>query len=325
MFRVLTVPEKSKAHQSEGDKDVHPPRDGSFRWIDLEDQDAETLELLKKRFDFHPLAIEDCANFDQRPKLEEYGDYLFIVNHALECTDPTSGELDIHEVHAFLGKGYLVTVHEKNVAPLDEVWDRVTGDDALAHRGADFVYYLVADRMVDTNFPLLDRISDELESLESDVLAYPDPSQLSTMFKLKRLFVAMRKTLSPQRDVFGLLAKRGGDQIDEKTSIYFRDIYDHLVRLNEAIDTGRDLLGNCFDAYLSSVSNRTNAIMKSLTIMSAVFLPLAFVVGFFGMNFENLPMFHHWMRSNALMYAMIAMCVLIPLGMLGWFHRSKWI
>ena len=325
MFRVLTVPEKSKAHTSEGDKDVQPPKAGGFRWIDLEDQDAATLELLKTRFDFHPLAIEDCANFDQRPKLEEYGGYLFIVNHALECTDPKSGELDIHEVHAFLGDHYLVTVHEKNVAPLDEVWDRVTGDDGLAHRGADFVYYLLADRMVDTNFPLLDRIADELEILESDVLANPDPEQLATMFKLKRLLVAMRKTLSPQRDVFGMLSKRGGAQIDDKTSIYFRDIFDHLVRLNESIETGRDLLGNCFDAYLSSVSNRTNEIMKSLTIMSAVFLPLAFVVGFFGMNFEDLPMFDHWMRSDTLMYAMLATCLLIPTGMVAWFHRSRWI
>src|SRR5678815_4019501 len=325
MFRVLTVPEKSKAHTSEGDKDVLPPKSGGFRWIDLEDQDAATLELLKTRFDFHPLAIEDCANFDQRPKLEEYGGYLFIVNHALECTDPKSGELDIHEVHAFLGDHYLVTVHEKNVAPLDEVWDRVTGDDGLAHRGADFVYYLLADRMVDTNFPLLDRIADELETLESEVLEHPHPDQLSTMFKLKRLLVAMRKTLSPQRDVFGLLAKRGGDQVSDKTSIYFRDVFDHLVRLNESIETGRDLLGNCFDAYLSSVSNRTNEIMKSLTIMSAVFLPLAFVVGFFGMNFEDLPGLHHWMRSDALMYAIVATCVFIPGGMLFWFHRSRWI
>ena len=325
MFRVLTVPEKSKPHVSEGEKDVHAPRAGSFRWIDLEDQDDESLELLKTRFDFHPLAIEDCANFDQRPKLEEYGGYLFIVNHALDCTDPKTGELDIHEVHAFLGDHYLVTVHEKNLAPLDEVWNRVTGDELLAHRGADFIYYLLADRMVDTNFPLLDRIADELEILESEVLENPDPKQLATMFKLKRLLVSMRKTLSPQRDVFGLLSKRGGEQIDDKTSIYFRDIFDHLVRLNESIDTGRDLLGNCFDAYLSSVSNRTNAIMKSLTVMSAVFLPLAFVVGFYGMNFQDLPFIPNWTQSHGLMWTMLAACVGIPSGMLFWFHRRKWI
>jgi magnesium transporter len=325
MFRVLTVPEKGKLHTSEGDKDVRPPHAGAFRWIDLQDQDDETLELLKQRFDFHPLAIEDCANFDQRPKLEEYGTYLFIVSHALSCTDPSSGELDIHEVHAFLGERYLVTVHTAALEPLDAVWDRLAGDDALAGRGADFVYYLVADRMVDTNFPLLDRIADELETLESDVLSNPHPDQLATMFKLKRLLVAMRKTLSPQRDVFGMLAKRGGDQVSDKTSIYFRDIFDHLVRLNESIEAGRDLLGNCFDAYLSSVSNRTNQIMKSLTIMSAVFLPLAFVVGFFGMNFEDLPLLPHWMQSDALMYVMLATCLAIPLGMLLWFHRSRWI
>jgi magnesium transporter len=321
---VLTVPETLKAYTSEGDADVQPPRAG-FRWIDLEDQEPDTLEILKTRFDFHPLAIEDCANFDQRPKLEEYGEYLFIVNHALTCLDPKTGELEIHEVHAFLGERYLVTVHEKNVDALDAVWDRVVREEALAHRGVDFIYYLVADRMVDANFPLLDRIADELETLESEVLSRPDPEQLAVMFKLKRLLVTIRKTLSPQRDVFGLLAKRDSAQVSDKTSIYFRDIYDHLVRLNETIDTSRDLLGNCFDAYLSSVSNRTNAIMKSLTVMSAVFLPLAFVVGFFGMNFEDLPYFPHWTKSHGLMLTMLAACMGIPLGMLAWFHRQKWI
>jgi magnesium transporter len=325
MFRVLTIRPSGNVDTSSGDAQVSSPQEGDLRWIDLQAQDAKALELLRERFQFHPLAIEDCANFDQRPKLEEYGSHLFIVTHGMSCVDPTNHDLEIHEVHAFLGGNYLVTVHDATIPAIDQIWNRVSGDAPLARRGVDFLYYLVADGMVDTNFPILDRVADELEAIESAVLANPEPTQLATMFRLKRLLVTMRKTLSPQRDVFGLLAKRGGDQVSDRTSLYFRDIFDHLVRLNESIETGRDLLGNCFDAYLSSVSNRTNEIMKRLTIMSAVFLPLAFIVGFFGMNFENLPGLHHWTSVNWLMWVMIATCILVPVGMVGWFHRSHWI
>jgi magnesium transporter len=135
----------------------------------------------------------------------------------------------------------------------------------------------------------------------------------------------MRKVLSPQRDVLGLLTKRGDSRISERTAVYLRDVYDHLVRINESIEASRDLLGNTLDAYLSAVSQRTNEIMKYLTIMSAVFLPLAFVVGFFGQNFESLPFFRDWKTSDGLMWGMIAVCVAVPATMLAWFKRKNWL
>src|SRR4030095_15069889 len=146
-----------------------------------------------------------------------------------------------------------------------------------------------------------------------------NPEDLARIFQLKRTLVLMRKVLSPERDVFALLAKRGDPRVGEKTSLYFRDVYDPLVRIYESIDTGRDLLGNALDAYLSMTSNRTNEIMKRLTLLSAVFLPLTFITGFFGQNFEHLP-FH----SDALMYGMVATCVVIPSVMVVVFKRSGW-
>jgi magnesium transporter len=232
--------------------------------------------------------------------------------------------LSLHEVHAFLGERYLVTVHADTVPALDEVWRRVSIDKVALGRGADFVYYLIADSVVDSTFPILDRIEDELEELEDVVLENPKSEQLRRIFKLKRHLVAMRKVLSPQRDTMAMLARRGDARVSERTSLYLRDVYDHLSRINESIEAKRDLLGNALDAYLSSVSNRTNEIVKYLTLLSAVFLPLSFVVGFFGQNFEDFPGIPQWVHSHALMHVMMAICVGTPLAMVLWFRHKRW-
>jgi magnesium transporter len=183
----------------------------------------------------------------------------------------------------------------------------------------------VLDGMVDDNFPILDRVADELDEIEDSVLESPRPEDLHRIFALKRQLVAMRKVLSPQRDVQGLLSKRGDPRVSERTALYLRDVYDHLIRINEAIETNRDLLGNSLDAYLSAVGQRTNEIVKYLTVMSAVFLPLSFVVGFFGQNFDDLPFFTNWVHSDALMWSMIVICVVLPGGMVAWFKHKRWL
>jgi magnesium transporter len=325
MFRVLEVGADGAVHIAEGPERVAPPPAGTVRWIDLGAQDDEQLELLRQRFDFHPLAIEDCAHFDQRPKLEEFRDCLFLVTQGFSCPGEHVRELDLHELHAFLGDEFLVTVHLDHIAALDDVWQRASTDATIVRRGAAFLYYLIADGLADNNFPIIDKIADELEELEDAVLDNPRRQDLTRIFQLKHHLVAMRKVLSPQRDVLSMLAKRGDPRVGEQTSLYFRDVYDHLARINESIEANRDLLGNALDAYLSAVSNRTNEIMKYLTLMSAVFLPLAFIVGFFGQNFENLVGVHHWVHSDALMYLMLALCVVTPAVMLGWFKHKDWL
>ncbi len=325
MFRVLELTAGGRVDLYEGTDHVGPPPEGVTRWIDLQGQDGPQLELLRARFDFHPLAIEDCAHFDQRPKLEEYRDYLFLVTQGFACSTEQVRELDLHELHTFLGPNYVVTVHLAPIGALEETWKRAAGDPSVMARGLDFVYYLVADGIVDDNFPILDKIADELENLEDAVLSNPRRDDLSRIFELKHHLVNMRKVLSPQRDVLATLSKRGDARVSEKTSLYFRDVYDHLVRINESIESNRDLLGNALEAYLSAVSQRTNEIMKYLTIMSAVFLPLAFVVGFFGQNFDDLPGLKGWMHSDALMWVMITLCVSVPVAMVSWFKRKNWL
>jgi magnesium transporter len=325
MFRVMDFRD-GRIEQSEGTERVAPPQAGTLRWIDLRAQDAQQLELLRSRFDFHPLAIEDCAHHDQRPKMEEYGDHVFLVTQGFACRgSDVVNDLELEELHAFLGERYLVTVHESGIAALEEVWSRLAAEPALLGRGVDFAYYLVLDGMVDDNFPILDRVADELDEIEDSVLASPQPEDLHRIFALKRQLVAMRKVLSPQRDVQGLLSKRGDPRVSERTALYLRDVYDHLIRINEAIETNRDLLGNSLDAYLSAVGQRTNEIVKYLTVMSAVFLPLSFVVGFFGQNFDDLPFFTNWVHSDALMWSMIVVCVALPGGMVAWFKHKRWL
>jgi magnesium transporter len=324
MFRVMDLRD-GKVETFEGSDQVAPPPDGVLRWIDLRAQDLPQLELLRERFDFHPLAIEDCGHQDQRPKLEEYRDHLFLVTQGFSCAGHKVHELGLHELHTFLGERYLVTVHLDSIAALEEVWVRVAKDPKMVGRGLDFVYYLIADGIVDDNFPIIDYIADELEEIEDAVLSRPQRKDLQRIFELKHHLVAMRKVLSPQRDVIGMLAKRGDPRITDRTALYLRDVYDHLVRMNESIEANRDLLGNALEAYLSAVGQRTNEIMKALTIMSAVFLPLAFVVGFFGQNFDDLPGMHNWTHSDGLMWVMISLCVGLPVGMLGWFRHKGWL
>jgi magnesium transporter len=320
MFRVLDIDAAGRVIETQGDGSVQPPPAGTLRWIDLEKQDPAQLDVLASRFKFHPLTIEDCAHFDQRPKVEEYDGYLFVVTHGFAMKQEPDAELDTCELHTFLGERYLITVHEECLPPLEGVWGRVKLERNIAAHGADFVYYLLADSLIDQLFPLVDRIANDVEELEETILAHERSAEtLGTIFALKRALVRLRKILAPQRDVFARLSRRGDPQIAERTALYFRDVHDHVLRIAEAVDATRDLLGNALDAYLWSGSQRTNEIMKRLTLLSAIFMPLAFITGFFGQNFEGMPF-----GSRVLFFAMLGSCAVVPAGMLYFFLRSKW-
>ncbi len=317
-----------------------------LRWVDITEQTSEDIELIRKGFQFHPLTLEDCLHFDQRPKLEEFPGnhpYVFIVIHNFKIcmtgdtthsdealTLPQSSHsstkekslLRMQEVHAYLGPNYLVTVHRHPIAEIDGLFQRLRSDTGLFQRGCDFLYYLLADQLCDSNFPVLEHLSDELDQIEELVIASPEKRVLTLIYDTRKVLVRMRRTLSPQRDLMALLARHGGGTyIQPSTAPYFRDVYDHLVRINEAIESGRDLLGNCVDAYMSSVGQRTNDIVKQLTILSSVMLPLTFVVGFFGMNFDALP-FH---SLGWFVFVLLVMILILPTGMVYWFHRKRWI
>jgi len=329
MMRWVSWDGLDEPTRGEGEDRARPPPEGTLLWLDVEGPDAATLALLGRRFGFHPLALEDCAHLDQRPKLEAFDDHTFLVLQSLNVPklveEPRLVNMDVVELHAFLGERYLVTVHEGHLDSVEGVWSRVTGTTSPLTKGVDFLYYLLADALVDEAIPLIERVNDELETLQLSVLEQPKKQAYQRILQLRSLLIQMRRILAPQRDMMVLLARRGDARVGERTAYYFRDVHDHVVRLTDAIEAQREHLSATLDAYLSSVSNRTNEVMKYLTVLSAVFLPLSFVVGFFGQNFAKLPGFGSWTESPTLTWLMLSSCLSLPVLMLAWFKYKGWL
>jgi magnesium transporter len=294
-------------------------RDEYF-WLDLTDPDEADVAALGEVFSFHPLALEDMSKRGQRPKLDDFGDYMFLVYYGVGGGE--DGEVELQEVHAFLSGGYIVTSHQAKCTALEEVHERLA---AQTPRSEQFVVYRVLDGLTDTFFPVLDRLDDRMETLDSEIFDRPSPTQLEEITALRRELVELRRVVTPQRD----LLARGIDDILEIPGLeadsrnYFRDVYDHAIRISDQIDSYRDLLAGTRDAYLSVVSNRLNQITKQLTVVATIFLPLSFIVGFFGQNFK-------WMVVNidsaAAFFALgIGSLVLSVLGLLFWFRRGSYL
>ncbi len=257
-------------------------RDEYF-WLDLDAPSDEDVETLDEIFHFHPLALEDLRKKGQRPKLEDFGEYMFLVYYG--AREPRGGnELALEEVHAFISGGYLVTVHDGDCGALDEVRKRL---ETLPPSSEQFVVYRVLDALTDTFFPLLEDLEDRLEDLDEEIFNHPSPDHLQPLTELRRDLVQLGRVATPQRDMLARhiddILEVPGLQPDSRN--YFRDVYDHAIRISDQIDSYRDLLLGSRDAYLSVTSNRLNEITKQLTVVATIFLPLSFVVGFFGQNF----------------------------------------
>lgn len=314
---VVDIPDHGAPVIRTLDESVGLPEPGWLRWIDVEQPTAAQLEALRVPFDLHPLAIEDCLTFEQRPKLEEYPGHLFVVVHRL---DLAGDELTGREIHAFLSERTLITVHAEPCLELARVIERLGKDGTIYARGVGFIYYLIADVVASSNDDVLSELADNIEDIENELFEEGKPPTLPRLFALKRALSVARRFLSPQRDLFATLTKLGGASISDRTALYFRDVYDKVARANESIEASRDLASNVLDAHFSQMSQRTNDIMRRLTALSAVFLPLTFITGFFGQNFEMLPF-----RSQALMWLVVSACVALPATMLYWFYSRRWL
>jgi magnesium transporter len=267
---------------------------GDFFWLDL-DGVGDASALLRDGFGFHPLAIEDAEHFGQRPKIEDYDGFTYFVVFG---ADPDNGAPV--EVHLFYSDKHIVTVHHGPCGPLDEVGARLgrhRADNVSPPEIA--VLYLVVDQLVDSFFPVLSRFDDRIDTIEDDILKLPTEAQLGELFDMKRSLVALRKIVTPERDMFATLLS-GAVNLDGMTpedERYFRDLYDHLIRVSDLVDSYRDLLSGVMDTHLSTVSNRLNVVMKQLAIIATIFLPLTFLTGFFGQNFAYLVLHvlnHTW-------------------------------
>ena len=290
-----------------------------LRWIDVVAPDEALLEHLALQFGLHRLEIEDCLHLDQRPKLEEFKGHLFLVLHGFEPKPgPAELGLELRELHLFLGPDWVITVHDEPMASMEALRSRVTKEPAgTLGRGADHLAYLLADTLVDADFPLVERLNDVVDGLEDAVFDGLQPGMQVRLFSVKRQLVMLRRILSPQRDVLALLARPGMPYVQDRTTLYFRDVHDHLIRLHEQIDAAREILGNVLDAYLSVVALRTGDISKQLTVIATIFLPLTFLTGFFGQNFEVLA------RQEYLAFVILCV-VLLPTGMIAWFRGKGW-
>jgi len=252
-------------------------------WLDIQAPDDKDLELLEKVFGFHHLTIEDIKHQDQRPKLEEYHGYTFIVIFTALYT--AEREIAFREHHMFVSKDYLVTVHDEPAELLVQLANRIKQSPELTKGNPGFLQYLVIDQLVDSLFPLLETLDDRIDSLEDRILEAATPELLGEIYKLKHEVIELRKFIGAQRDLFQRLITHSMDIHGEELTLYWRDVHDHLIRQYETVDSLRDLLTGAMDVYLSTVSNRLNITMKALTVVSSIFLPISFLTGFFGMNF----------------------------------------
>jgi magnesium transporter len=287
-------------------------------WVDSEAEPRETLEALAARFELHPVTLDDLINRNQRPKVEEFEQYIFLVIHALRAID--GDELDTEELHAASKKNALVTVHDRPLEPLQRVFDRCLKDPRMTQNGPSFLVYLLSDAVVDGYFPVLDAMGDEIDALEDMVIENPARARMRRVFEVKRVLVQLRKVVSPQREVYNALSRRDYPRIEPRTAVYFRDIHDHLVLAFEIIDSFRDLVANILDAYLAATSNRLGQVMKQLTIIATIFMPLSFLTGFFGTNFTSIPYDRRW-----LFVLVLAAMFVLPVLMLIVFLRRGWL
>jgi len=254
---------------------------GRFFWLDLAKPNADDFEILRDLFRFHPLAIEDSEHFGQRAKIDDYDDFVFLVLYGAVPDDDR-----LVEVHCFYSERFLITVHRDESPAFTELRRRYAKRTKPIDRPSLLLYRIV-DSLVDSFFPILADFDDRIDELENGIFDRADDQQLQQIFQMKRLLVGMRKAITPQRDTFarligGVAELPGLTAEDER---YFRDVYDHLIRISDLVDSYRDLLTGAMDVYLSTVSNRLNTVMKQLTIIATIFLPLSWLTGFFGQNF----------------------------------------
>ena len=252
-------------------------------WLDIQGPGEDDFKLLEKVFGFHHLTIEDIQHQDQRPKLEEYHGYTFIV--IFTGVLAAAGEVTFREHHMFVSKDYLVTVHDEPAELLVELAARIKRSPELTKGNPGFLTYLVIDELVDSLFPLLETLDERIDGLEDQILDKATPELLGDIYKLKHQIIELRKFIGAQRDLFQRLITHSIDIHGEELTLYWRDVHDHLIRQYETVDSLRDLLTGAMDVYLSTVSNRLNNTMKALTVIASLFLPLTFLTGFFGMNF----------------------------------------
>lgn len=289
-------------------------------WLDALDPSREDMDFLSGEFGFHPLAIGDYFTPHPRPKIDEFPGYYFIVAHVVNYSTRDE-ELRTIELDMFVGKNYLVTAHEVDLPLLDKVAVAWQKDPRLTSGGAGMLLYDVMDALVDSYFPILDEIEDQLDEIEDAIFAQVPQKSAERIFKLKRALLVFRRIAAPLRDVLNALLRRDQPLFSDLAITYLRDVYDHTLRVSDTIDTYRDVLTGAMDAYLSVISNQLNGVMKTLTVVATVLISMQVISGVYGMNFKYMPELS-WRYGYE---AALGLMAVISLGLLYYFKRIKWL
>lgn len=287
-------------------------------------RDVKFLEEFGRQFGLHPLVVEDILDTEQRPKMEDYEDYLYIVLKMLTFNEKQK-KVETEQMSLVLGPNFVVSFQENEGAIFDRIkgWIRA-GKGRIRKRGADFLAYAMLDAIVDNYFLILEKLGERVESLEDSLIKEPSPRTIQAIHKLKREMIVLRKSVWPLREVVNGLERESRSKsplIRKETSIYLRDVYDHTIQVIDNIETSRDIVSGMVDIYLSSVSNRLNEVMKMLTIIGTIFIPLTFITGLYGMNFRYMPELEHPIGY----FAVLAVMAILAILMLIYFRKKKWL
>lgn len=291
-------------------------------WININGlKEIDVVENLGKYFDIHHLVLEDILNVNQRPKMEDFDKYVFIVLKMLTYDEKTE-QIESEQVSIILGRNFVITFQEKEGDVFDTIREHIKNSKGrIRNMGADYLAYALIDTIVDHYFAALEKIGDKMEYIEEELVTNPSVETLQTIHNLKREMIFLRKFIWPLREVIGKLERAESSLIQESTSIYFRDVYEHTIQVIDTVETFRDMISGMLDIYLSSVSNKMNEVMKVLTIIATIFIPLTFIVGIYGMNFSYMPELA-WKWS----YPLVLLLMFgVGVSMIMYFRRKKWL
>ena len=290
-------------------------------WVDIEDATNEDGQVLIDVFRFHPLAVADCVSKNiHPPKIDQFEDHIFIIVHGINY-HIESDVVETTELRLFMGKNYVVTSHDVPMRSVTTISERLERDIQPMHRGSDMLAHDIIDALVDNIMPIIDELDDKCTNIEYEVVEHPRKETLNSIMQLKRSILALNRVMSPQREIVNTISRGDYPLIGNKTRIYYRNIYDHLVRIETLIQGLRDLSDSVLATHLSSLSNRISEVMKVLSVVAAIFLPLTLLVGIYGMNFVNMPELQ-WKYGYFVVWAVMALVAFLLVTV---FKKRKWL